>query len=885
MHVFGGPAMCRLNVIVIQIAWLAVSELVLFAGVESSGPDFRRDVVPILERACWKCHGQNEREAELDLRTGSAMRVGGEGGPAIVDGPAGGSLLLQRMIDGTMPPEDEPRLSLDEIQVIRLWLDAGAPTSSYAAADPSVTAPLVTDEDREYYAFRQLVRPRLPGVVQRERVRTAIDHFVLARLEEQHLGYSADADRQTLLRRACFDLLGLPPSSGDGDGFVKDSSPLAYQRLLDRLLASPHFGERWGRHWLDVAGYVDVYGSDENASSIRLPPGGWKYRDYVIQSFNRDKPFDRFLTEQIAGDELVDWRRMPELTEPTKDMLIATGFLRTAIDDTDQGVLNIPSNRYAVLFDQMEIFGSSVFGLTLQCARCHSHKYDPIPARDYYRLMANFIPAYNPGDWMTLKNRKIADVGLVQQQQMDAHNAQCDEQIKPLQARIDELHQAAQEEVLAERLQALPDDLQDDAREAFLTDKDKRDDAQKELVERAGEISDEEVEANLDEGERARIAELRGQIEQVDSTRQAYGWIYALFDTGPPPETRQLIRGQFERPGRPVQNGFLSVLCSSEGTALAAPTEPVGETSGRRRALAEWLTSREVPASGLVARVMVNRLWHHLFGRGIVATPGNLGRSGDPPTHPDLLDWLASESIDSDWRQKVLLRRMMTSTVYRQTSHAELATSSGTDPENNLLWKMRLKRLEAEVIRDRMLAASGKLDRTPGGPPVPLEVLDGGRTIVAKNDQPTPSSRSRRSIYLTSRRNYHVSMLGVFDIPAMTTNCTIRDRSTVVLQSLAMMNDEFSLAQADEVAHRIQAAANSVESDQPQDSTRLVKRAFQLVLNRAPSPDESRWATEFLRQQASNFVAANQPSEENADRALSAMCQMLFNTNEFLYVE
>ncbi len=874
--------MCRLNVIVIQVVWLAGPGLALYAGADSNGPDFLRDVSPILERACWKCHGQNERKAKLDLRTASAMRVGGERGPVIVEGPADTSPLLQRLVDGTMPPEDEPRLSLDEIQVIRLWLDAGAPMDSYAAADPSVTAPLVTDEDREYYAFRQLVRPGLPRVEQHERARTAIDHFVLARLEEQHLGYSADADRQTLLRRACFDLLGLPPSSEDVDQFVTSSSPLAYQRLLDRLLASPHFGERWGRHWLDVAGYVDVYGSDENASSIKLPPGGWKYRDYVIQSFNRDKPFDRFLTEQIAGDELVDWRRMPELTAETKDMLIATGFLRTAIDDTDQGVLNIPSNRYAVLFDQIEIFGSSVFGLTLQCARCHSHKYDPIPARDYYRLMANFMPAYNPGDWMTLKNRKIADVGLVQQQQMDAHNAQCDEQIKPLQASIDELHRAAQEKVLAERLQALPDGLQEEVREAFLTDKDKRTDLQKELVERAGEISGEEVEAELEEGEPARIADLRGQIEQVDSTRQVYGWIYALFDTGPPPETRQLVRGQFERPGRPVQNGFLSVLCSSDRAALAVPTEPVGETSGRRRALAEWLTSRQVPASGLVARVMVNRHWHHLFGRGIVATPGNLGRSGDPPTHPDLLDWLASEAVDIGWRQKVLLRRMMTSTVYRQTSHAAAATSSGTDPENELLWKMRLKRLEAEVIRDRMLAASGKLDRTPGGPPVPLEVLDGGRTIVARNDQPTPTNRSRRSVYLTSRRNYQVSMLGVFDIPAMTTNCTIRDRSTVVLQSLAMMNDEFSLSQADEVANRIQAA---VESDQPQDNTRLVKRAFQLVLNRAPNRDESRWAREFLRQQALNYVGEKDPSQESSQRALSAMCQMLFNTNEFLYVE
>ncbi len=859
--------------ILVQLAWFS---LVGLPNALANGPDFDRDIAPILKRACWKCHGEQPRKAKLDLRTPQQIRSGGKSGPAIADNSATKSLLYQHLSSGKMPPPGEPRVSLDEIQTVRLWLEAGASESSYEKEE-STQRPLVTAKDRDYYAFRQLTRPSLPEVQSPQRTRTAIDRFVLHRLDKNNLSYAPDADRLTLVRRAYLDLCGLPPTLTEIDKFLTDPAPNAYERLIDRLLAAPGFGERWGRHWLDAAGYVDVYGSDENAPSIRLPPGGWKYRDYVVQSINRDKPYDRFLIEQVAGDELVDWRKAPQFTAEIKELLIATGFLRTAIDDTDQGVLNILSNRYSVIFDQMEIFGSCVLGLTLQCARCHSHKYDPIPSRDYFQLMANFTPAFNPHTWVKLNERKVPDVGPVQQQQIDTHNAECDAKIKTFQDQIEAVKNAGLERILNAKLPSLPEEIREAVRSAVQTPADKRSDEQKKLAMRLKPISPEEITAELTDQEREKVANCQAEISRLNGTRKGYGWIFALFDTGPPPETRQLIRGEYLRPGKPVQNGFLSVLNAPGTSTSASPSEVAGETSGRRLSVAHWLTTPDTPASGLVARVMVNRLWHHLLGRGIVATPGNLGRSGEQPTHPQLLDWLASEAISQGWSQKFLIRKTMVSTVYRQAS-AKIQPAESADPENHLLWKMRLKRLEGEVIRDAVLMASGKLDRTPGGPPVPLEVLPNGRTIIARSNLPTPTSQWRRSLYLTSRRNYHVSMLGVFDIPVITTNCTSRNQSTVVLQSLTMLNDEFILDQADNVAQRVTHEAG-------EDQQLRIQRAFEFTLARPPADEESQWSQEFLDQQTANYTQAKEPAAASSQKALAALCQMLLNTNDFLYVE
>ena len=853
-------------------------------------PLFERDVLPVLRQHCLMCHGKRAREGGLDLRTTAVMFKGGESGPAVQKGSPAKSLLFEYLSDGTMPPEGEARPTAIQIEMIWRWIDSGAPAKHADAKVMDRAAPLVSDEDRRFAVFQKLARPKLPNPEHADRVRTEIDAFVLARLEANGLSFSPDADRPALVRRLYFDLIGLPPAPEQVDSFLADTSPGAYGRLVDQLLASPHFGERWGRHWLDAAGYVDVYGSDENAPSIRLPPGGWRYRDYVIAAFNHDKPYNRFLVEQIAGDELVDWRAAEHFTPEMKELLVATGLLRTAIDDTDQDVLNIPSNRYATMFDQMEIFGSCVLGLTLQCARCHSHKFDPIPQRDYYRLLASFTPAYNPQTWVKLDDRTLPDVSTADKAAVDQHNARCDGKIKALTEQIAALDRAATERVVDTKLAALPEKIRADVKAAVRRPSDRRDEVQAYLAgkfEALIAVTPEAAAAARSSDEASQVDAITRQVAAVNGSRKTHGWIQALYDTGPPPPTPILIRGNYEKPGPTAEHGFLSVLCATEELALAAHSKPKGETSGRRLALANWLTDPQTPAGGLVARVMVNRLWHHMFGRGIVATPGNLGRSGTPPTHPQLLDWLAHEFVRSGWRIKPTVKRMVTSTAYRQASLPDTAESTTggdrgdptqIDPENHLLWRMRMRRLESEIIRDAILAASGKLDRSRGGEPVPLKVRSDGMTVIATDGMSTPTSHWRRSIYVLSRRNYNVSMLSVFDMPVITTNCTSRNSSAVVLQSLTMLNDEFILRQADFFAARVA----SREEARPE---KWIESAFRLALTRGPTAKELAWSGRFLKDQATTYRAAQLPPAQAEQKALASLCHMLLSTSEFLYVD
>jgi len=619
---------------------------------------------------------------------------------------------------------------------------------------------LFADEPETFWAFQTLSSPQAPTVHGQHR--TAVDAFVLAKLEEKQLELAPEADRRTILRRAHLDLIGLPPTPTETEAFLADASADAYERLIDRLLASPHFGERWGRHWLDVAGYV----LDRKER--------WKYRDYVINSFNADKPYDRFLMEQIAGDELVDWRVQDTLTPEARELLTATGLLRSASDNTGNVMTDIPSYRYGILFDTLEILGTGVLGLTLQCARCHTHKYDPIPQTDFYRLIALFTPAYNPEKWLRNGDR------------------------------------------------VLP--------------------------------------------------------EEIDG----------LYDIGPPPKTHLMRRGDITRPGREVQAGFLRALSASPEEALAPAVNPEarGETSGRRLSFAQWLTRPNTPVAGLVARVAVNRIWHHLFGRGVVSTPGNLGRSGAPPTHPELLDYLGSELVRGDWRLKPTIKLVMMSSVYRQASVLP-PRSSGShdpfliDPENTLLWRMPLRRVDSEVIRDSILAVSGKLDRTMGGKAIPLKNLPDGGTVIETKDLPTPTSHWRRSIYLAAQRaggtpQPNVTLLSVFNHPISNTNCTKRRNSAVVLQSLTMLNDGFVLDQAGFFAERL---INEVELD----SEKRIERAFQLVLARPPTVYEAEWSRQFVDEQRQAY--RNAKADAANRKALAALCHVLFNLNNFLYAE
>ena len=613
---------------------------------------------------------------------------------------------------------------------------------------------------RQFWAFQKLARPPVPEVL--GPARTPVDKFILAKLEAVDLGFSSDADRGTLLRRAQLDLVGLPPSPDEIDSHLSDASPDAYERLLDRLIDSPHFGERWGQHWLDAAGFV----TDRKSR--------WRYRDYVIRAFSHDKPYDRFLVEQLAGDELVDWRSEETLSPKTRELLVATGLLRSARDDTGNVMTDIPSYHYGILFNTLEILGTSVLGLTLQCARCHSHKYDPIPQRDFYRLMALFTPAYNSKNWLRNGDRKLP--------------------------------------------------------------------------------------------------------EGIDG----------LYDVGPPPKTHLLTRGNINAPGLEVRAGFLRALSESNAEALVPDVTPgvKGRTSGRRLAFARWLTEPDTSASALVARVMVNRIWHNLFGRGIVTTLGNLGHSGARPTHPDLIDYLASEFVRGGWRVKPLIKLVMLSTVYRQASTAKESTGQtpSADPDNLLLSRMPLRRLQSEVLRDAILTASGKMDRTMGGLAVPIENRPDGVTVVStKGDLPTPTSQWRRSLYLATQRvdgtgQPTITFLTVFDQPVFNTNCTKRRSSTVVLQSLAMLNDRFVLEHAALFADRVAREAGSI-------ARRRIELAFRVALARSPTEEEVAWSEQFLIDQEDAYKQAAPAPETPGRRALASLCHALFNLNNFLYVE
>jgi hypothetical protein len=773
---------------------------------------------------------------------------------------------------GIAPLADRPPLSL----------------RAAAAAEPEKKDP-VSDADRRFWSFQKL-RPSPPPAVRHERdVRTPVDAFILQKLEAKGLTLAPEADRRALIRRASLDLTGLPPSPEEVQAFLDDHEPGAVERVVDRLIASPRFGERWGRHWLDVVGFVDTVGFDVDADMIITSDGKWRYRDYVIRSINADKPYDRFLVEQLAGDELVDWRSAPRFTPEIRELLVATGFLRTAQDFTHEDVGNIPLNHYGVLHDTIEIVGSSLLGLTLNCARCHSHKFDPVPQEDYYRLMAVFTPAYNPKAWKVvipydpkLVDRTVPDVSAAERAEIDRHNAELDRQTAELNRRLVDLRRPHRERLLGKKLAALPEPIRADVKLALETPADKRNEVQKYLagkLEGSLKITPEELAAALSPDDKSSVEKLNREVAALKGRRQAFGKIQALFDVGPPPPTFRLLRGNHETPGPEVSAGVLRVLCEPGSTGLLAAEPPNPQTSGRRLALARWLTAPGTPASALVARVMVNRAWQALLGKGIVPTPENFGKGGEPPTHPELLEWLSAQLVEDGWRLKPLVRLIATSAVYRQATEpddaSQIAEGAKRDPDNRLLWHARLKRLESEAVRDSILSVSGAIDPAMGGPPVMLEARTDGTVVVAEAKLPTPTAKWRRSIYLVSRRAFHLSLMTVFDQPVVATNCPERQRSAVPLQSLTMLNDPFLADQSERFAARVDGLARG--------SSEEIAWAFRLALGRGPEEAEARWCAELLDREAAVYRQNNLPADAARRKALAHLGHTLLNTSEFLY--
>jgi hypothetical protein len=705
----------------------------------------------------------------------------------------------------------------------------GAAPAAQRDAKATATPPL-----RAHWAFQTLRPVPLPRVKDSARVRTPVDAFVVAKLEANKLAFSPDADPAALLRRVCLDLTGLPPTLAQQAEFLSDSRADAFERLVDRLLASPHCGERWARHWLDAAGYADVHGVDNDFGTVKLAEGRWRYRDYVVDAFNRDLPYDRFLFEQLAGDELVAWRGAGSITAAMQAALVPTGFLRLAMDDTDEEEINTPRDRFDALQRTGELVAANVLGLTLQCAKCHAHKFEPLSQEDYYGFLANLAPVFNPQQWLTPKQRFVADVPDARKAEADKHNAALDAQIEKLKERQKELRHPTEDRLYEKKLAPLPEELRLDLKRAFRTPPAKRSEVQRYLVGKFNEqyrLKPDEVEAALPQADKDAIAAIEKEIAALEKQRIIYGKLHAAFDTGPAPTMHVLKRGDLDTPGDIAPAGFLRVVSSASARATTSPAGvgslPHG-TSGRRLALAEWLTESGTPAASLVARVWANRVWQQLFGRGIVETSDNLGESGTKPTHPELLDWLAGELQRNGWRLKPLLRSLVLSTTYRQSSDSTRMSGAAPrkDPANDLLWRQRLRQLESEMVRDSILVVSGRFDATIGGAPLTTEGRPDGS--IALKDR----ASGRRSLYLLQRRNYHPAMLAAFGQPAVVMQNSRRTPSVLVGQSLLLMHEPCVLEQALELASRVARTAPDSSNGS------RIATAFRIVLSREPSPAE-----------------------------------------------
>ena len=788
-------------------------------------PQFEKDVHPILAQRCHGCHGDEALEAGLDLRTVAAMLRGGKAGPVIVRGFADRSEMISMMETGKMPPDGETGLTPDELSVLRAWVEADAPAAEQLSSTPRVDK--ISDQDRQHWAWQKPARHDLPAVRNAGRVRNEIDHFPLAKLEQHGLSYSDEADSSTLVRRAYFDLTGLPPSPQDVDAFVNDAAPDALERLIDRLLNSEHFGERWGRHWLDVSGYVDVYGSDNDAAIIKPLAGKWRFRDYVIRSFNEGKPFNRFIVEQLAGDELYDWKSAESFSPEMVDALIATGFLLCANDDTDQNELNTPETRHHVLQRTTEVIAANLLALTVHCARCHDHKYEAVSQADYYCLESVFAPAFNVRNWVTSTGHGRADVSNRQKRRIDYDNGQIESQIAALKVRADEIREGYRWNLFTEKLATLPETVRSSVRTALKTSADKRTAKQKQLAENhkaAISVSPQELSAAINEVDTNELAVIAMQTADLHSKRRAYRTIQVVHEHNPPPPTYVLRRGNYLRPGLEVSPDLPAIL-----DAASLQLELVSDSSGRRLSLARALTDSDSLAGQHVARVIVNRMWQQVFGTGLVETSDNLGVSGALPSHPQLLDYLTLRFIDNGWRVKPIIRLMMLSGAWRQrsTQTAGSAMAQNADPENRLLWRMNLRQLDSEYVRDAILAASGKLERTVFGPFVPLDARADGMVVIRTEGLPTPTTQWRRSVYVLARRNYHLTMLRVFGQPIVARNCTGRKPAAVVTQSLTLLHDDFVLQQADFFAERVITEAGDAIADQ-------VSTTFRIAVGRSP---------------------------------------------------
>ncbi len=842
---------------------------------------FERDVRPILKQHCFHCHGEEaDLEGNLDLRLVRSMQQGGDSGTAIVAGDHSTSLIYQRAASGEMPPGGKHLLSADQLAVLARWIDGGARTSR--PEPETLTGPIITEEERSYWAYQPVQRPAPPVVKDQAKVRTPVDRFLLSRLERDGLTYSDEASRRTLIRRLTFDLWGVPPTPEDVQQFLADATTDAYEKLVERLLASPRYGERWGRHWLDVAGYAD---SDGYGPADVQRPHAWHYRDYVIQSINDDLPFDRFITEQLAGDELIS-SPLDNLSAEDARLLAATGYLRMAPDGTSAATDNANLARNEVLAETLKIVSTSLMGMTVGCAQCHDHRYDPIPQADYYALRAIFEPAINWKDWKTPKQRLVS---LYTSADRDAA-AEIEKQAREVEARRLEKQTEFIAAAIEVELKKFPEDEREAARKTAHTPDKERTPEQKALVKKFPNLNISPGSLYLYDRKAAdELKKMQDEATAIRATRPKEAFLHALVEPADSKATTHLFhRGDFDQPRQEMKPAGLTVVSLNAGLSPIPENDPARPTTGRRLAFARHLTDRRNP---LTSRVLVNRVWHHHFGRGIVSTLGDFGTLGTPPTHPELLDWLADEFMASGWSLKSLHRVIVLSQAYRQSSFPTAALLQA-DPDNLLLGRAPVRRLEAEAIRDASLLVSGLLNDEPYGEAVPVMADPSGRWVLGIENLsagrpgpviPLQGKEYRRSVYVEARRSRPLAVLDTFDWPAMSPNCELRRTSTVPPQSLMLMNSDFVLDVSKALATRIMTMV-------PDDPARQISTAWNLAYSRPPAADEAVAALSFLVEQAEQF--RKQPARKGEAlgatpeaEAMTSLCQMLLSSNEFLYLD
>ncbi len=783
---------------------------------------FEARVRPILVASCQKCHSGKEPKGDLSLDSRGGLLAGGESGDVVVPGQPEKSLLVEAINRTSIEMPPDKKLPDADIATLTEWVKLGAPWPEESGGNgPTLrkSRGKITDEDRSYWAFQPVKKTVAPEIENDGWSRGSIDRFLLAKMIPEGLRPAAEADKATLIRRVTFDMLGLPPSPEEVATFVNDSGPDAYERLIDRLLASPLYGERWARHWLDLVRYAESDGYKQDG----YRPSAWRYRDYIIRSLNADKPYDRFVQEQIAGDEIA-----PEDPEA----LIATGYYRLGIYEYNQRDVR---NQWNIILNDITDVTADVFlGMGMSCARCHDHKFDPILQKDYYRLQAFFAPIIQRDDVPAATPQACSDY----REKMKTW----EEKTADLRRQIDEIEKPYVDAAAKAFIAKFPVDVEP----LFSKSESERTPLEAQLVRLAGRQIIEEggkvdFPKKLKGDEKTKWEGLKKQLAEQEKTKPLpLPEAMMVSDVGPV-ASPVVIPGK--RKAEEIAPGGPSVL-DLNPLEILQPSTSLNST-GRRTALAQWLTRTDNP---LTPRVMVNRIWQYHFGKGLVESSSDFGRLGQPPSHPELLDNLAADFVECGWSMKDVHRRLLSSAAYRQVSHGPALDESATkDPGNKWLSRMTVRRLGAEQIRDAALSATGELDGNSSGP---------GSDYAS----------SRRSVYLKVLRNKRDDLLDVFDVPDGSSSIPERNVTTTPTQSLLMINGPWMLARAKALATGIEREQSSANKE------KKIAAVYSNLFGRAPTGDESANAMKFL-------------GNDNSKERLIDLCHVLLNSNEFLYVD